>query len=135
RTVGGVVQPGGQVLEIVPVGRDLVAEVRISPNDIGQIDVGQPAEIKVSTYEFTRFGSVAGNLAHVSASTFADQQGRHYYRGLIDLDRDFVGKTPGRNRLMPGMQVVADIKTGERTVLQYLLTPIHRSLAAAMQEK
>jgi membrane fusion protein, adhesin transport system len=135
RSEGAVATPGQPLLEIVPVGRELEIDARIQPSDIGQIRLGQPVSVKVSTFDYARFGSVQGEVRQISATTFVDQQGRPYYKAVIALGRDHVGDDPARNKLVPGMTVLADIKTDERTVLRYLLNPIYRSLDSAFHEK
>ncbi len=135
RAEGAVVAPGGLLLELVPVGRELIVEARLQPSDIGQVRVGQPVTVKVSTYDFARFGAVPGTLAYLSATTFLDPQGRPYYKATVTLARGHVGDDPTRNLVVPGMTVIADIKTDERTVLRYLLNPVYRALDSAFQEK
>lgn len=135
KSAGGVVLPGGAVAEIVPIGQELLAEVRVQPSDVGQIRVGQPVQVKVSTFDFARHGGVSGELVHVSASTFAVPNARPFYKAMVRLDRRHVGEDPKRNLLVPGMTVLADIKTDERTVLRYLLNPIYRSFESAFHEK
>jgi len=135
RAEGAVVAPGGVLLELVPVGRELIVEARLQPSDIGQVRVGQPVTVKVSTYDFARFGAVPGTLAYLSATTFLDPQGRPYYKATVTLARGHVGDDPTRNLVVPGMTVIADIKTDERTVLRYLLNPVYRALDSAFQEK
>lgn len=135
RSEGAVATPGQTLLEIVPVGRELEVDARIQPSDIGQIRLGQSVSVKVSTFDYARFGSVPGEVRQISATTFVDPQGRPYFRAVVGLTRDHVGDDPGRNKLAPGMTVLADIKTDERTVLRYLLNPIYRSLDSAFHEK
>ncbi len=134
-TIGGVIQPGQTLMEIVPLDEALVVEARIPPQYIGNIRIGQPVQIKVSTYDFSRFGTVEGKLSSLSATTFAGQEGDRYYRGRIVLDHNYVGTQAGRNMIMPGMTVMADIVTGRKTILDYLLKPIHRSLMTAFSER
>ncbi len=135
RSEGGVIPPGGMLLDIVPIGRELIVEARLQPSDIGQVRVGQPVSVKVSSYDYARFGSVPGRLTHLSASTLVDGQGRPYYKAIVTLDKDHVGDDPRRNPVLPGMTVLADIKTDERTVLRYLLNPVYRALDSAFHEK
>ena len=136
RTVGGVVQPGAVVMDIVPVGQELIAEVRISPRDVGHIRTGQDVWAKVSAFDFARYGAVPGVLKSFSATTFQDpQDGQLYYRGIVQLTRAYVGDRADRNPLMPGMIVQADIRLGDRSVLEYLFTPIYASLSNAMRER
>lgn len=133
-TVGAVVQPGQTLLEIVPLDKHLEVAVKISPQDIGHIKVGQPVEVKFSTFDFSRYGSVTGQLEHISATTFAGEKGERYYQGRVLLEADYVGNDPG-NRIMPGMTVMADIITGKKTILEYMLRPIHISLKTAFTER
>lgn len=132
---GAVVPPGGNIAEIVPVGRELIVEARISPADVGQLRPGQPVAVKVSTYDFAQFGSVPGSLLSVSASTFHGPQIAPFYKALVRLDQAYVGSDPARNQLRPGMTVLADIKTDERTVLRFLLNPVYRAIDTAFQER
>ncbi len=135
RTEGGVIPPGGVLLDIVPIGRELQVEARLQPSDIGQVRIGQNVAVKVSTYDYARFGSVPGKLTHLSASTLIDPQGRPYYKAIVALEKDHVGDDPKRNLVLPGMTVLADIKTDERTVLRYLLNPVYKALDSAFHEK
>lgn len=135
RTVGGVIPPGVVIMDIVPFDETLVAEVRISPRDVGHLKVGQKADVKVSTYDVARFGSVEGNLQQISASTFEDEQGEPYYRGIVALASDHVGRDPEANLILPGMVVDVAINTGSKSVLQYLLKPVYRGFDRAFSER
>jgi len=135
RTIGGVVPPGAQVTEVVPIDEGLIAEVKISPRDIGHVRVGQDVTAKVSTYDFSRYGVVAGTLSGISASTFQEGDGQVFYRGFVTFEKPGVGDVPERNPLLPGMVLQADIRLGSRSVLEYLLTPIYASLAGAFHER
>ncbi len=130
-----VIPPGGNIAEIVPLGRELIVEARVSPSDIGQLRPGQAVAVKVSTYDFAQFGSVPGRLVHISPSTFHGPQIPPFYKALVRLDRSYAGDDPARNPLLPGMTVLADIKTDERTVLRFLLNPIYRAIDTAFQER
>lgn len=132
---GAVIQPGGFVAEVVPLGRELIVEARVSPSDIGQLRPGQPVAVKVSTYDFAQFGSVPGQLVHVSPSTFHGPNVAPFYKALVRLERGYAGEDPARNPLLPGMTVLADIKTDERTVLRFLLNPVYRAIDTAFQER
>lgn len=134
-TVGSVVQPGETLAEIVPEGDTLVAEVRIRPQDVGQIAQGKKARVKVSAYDFARFGALEGELTKISATTFTDETGGRYYRGRIAFANAYLGADSAQNRLMPGMTVEADIVTGQKTVLGYLLKPVQVAMSNAMTEK
>lgn len=132
---GAVIPPGGFVAEIVPVGRELIVEARVHPSDIGQLRPGQPVAVKVSTYDYAQFGSVPGELVHVSPSTFHGPNIAPFYKALVRLDRKYAGDNPAANPLLPGMTVLADIKTDERTVLRFLLNPVYRAIDTAFQER
>ncbi len=135
RTIGGVVQPGETLMEIIRVSDELIVETRISPRDVGHVAVGRPVTVKVSAFDFARYGSVAGVLEDVSASTFLDEHERPYYKGFVRLSQPHVGDDPERHRILPGMTVQADIDTGSKTLLQYLLKPVYASMDAAFRER
>jgi HlyD family secretion protein/adhesin transport system membrane fusion protein len=134
-TIGGVIPAGQALMEIVPLENGLIAEVRISPRDVGHIDLGQNVRVRVSSYDSARYGVVNGILEFVSATTFADESGRRHYRGRVLMDKYFVGNDSRKNVLRPGMIVQADILTGEKTVISYLLRPIHQAVNSAFTER
>lgn len=133
-TIGAVIRPGEIVMEIVPLDKYLEVEVKISPQDIGHLKTGQSVQVKFSTFDFSRYGSVRGKLEHISATTFDGDQGERYYQGRVVLDQSYVGNNPA-NAIMPGMTVMADVITGRKTILQYMLKPIHISLRTAFSER
>ncbi len=133
-TQGEVLGAGETVMEIVPQDRTLEVHVKISPKDIGYLRPGQPVQVKFSAFDFSRYGAVQGKLQYISAATFTETNGGRFYKGTIRLDRSYVGADP-RNKILPGMTVMADIATGEKTILQYLLKPIHVSLKTAFTER
>ncbi|WP_417828855.1 HlyD family type I secretion periplasmic adaptor subunit [Thalassospira sp.] len=134
-TIGGVIAPAQVVMELVPVDDVLIAETRISTEDIGHVHLGQPVTVKVSAFDFIRYGGISGDLVSISASTFVDEEGRPYYKGRVALDKDFVGEGATAQKIIPGMTVQADIQTGERTLLEYLLKPVYVSLDQAFSER
>ena len=134
-TLGGVAAPGGVVLEIVPMDKEMFVEAHISTRDVGHVAEGQPVTVKVSTYDYAQYGGVSGKLTGVSASTFVDEQGVPYYKGFVSLDHNYVGGNPKRNLVLPGMTVEADIKTGNKTLLQYLLKPVYASVNESFRER
>ncbi|KAA5605127.1 HlyD family type I secretion periplasmic adaptor subunit [Roseospira marina] len=136
RTPGAVLQPGDALLTLVPIDDVLIVESRIETRDVGHVQVGQPVTVRVTAYDFARYGSVEGVLADVSPTTFFDEQtGQPYYRGFVELSQNYVGDRPDVNPILPGMTVDASIITGEKTILAYLLRPIYISLAQAFQER
>ena len=134
-TIGGVIAPAQVVMELVPVDDVLIAETRISTEDIGHVHLGQPVTVKVSAFDFIRYGGIEGELVSISASTFVDENGRPYYKGKVALDDDSVGVGAKAQKIIPGMTVQADIQTGERTLLEYLLKPVYVSLDQAFSER
>ncbi len=134
-TIGGIIPPGQPLMEIVPLGEELVAEVKVSPNDIGHIKTGDHVTVKVTTFDFSRYGSINGTVTGLSATTFTSEQGAPYYKGMIKLEKHYVGNNAEMNKVLPGMIVNADIITGEKSLLAYLLKPIHRSLNSAFIER
>ncbi len=133
-TVGAVIQPGQVLLDIIPLDKPMEVQVKISPQDIGHLQIGQPVQVKFSTYDFSRYGSVQGQLEYISATTFTGPNGERYYQGRIRLYQNYVGHDRA-NMILPGMTVMADVITGEKTILQYLLKPIHMSLKTAFTER
>jgi len=133
-TVGGVIAPGATVLEVIPLDAPLIVEARVPAKDIGFVHAGQPARVKVATYDYTRFGSIDGRIETASATTFADDKGNPFYRVRIRLAKNHVGADPMQHLIIPGMTVLADIQTGEKSVLAYLLRPILRG-GEAFHEK
>lgn len=134
-TVGGVVAPGQTLMKIVPLDRPMIVEVRIPPRHIGHLKVGQPVQVKVSSFDYSRYGSIPGELDYMSASTFQNEDGERYYKGRVTLSQNYVGNDPDMNIIVPGMTVMADIVTGDKTIMQYLLKPIRNAMHTAMTER
>ncbi len=135
KTIGGVIESGKVIIEIVPLEGDLIVEAKIKPKDVGHVKIGQEVLVKVTSYEFSRYGSVKGILEDISATTFIDEDGTRYYLGRISLEKNYVGNDPQKNILIPGMTVVSDIITGNKTILTYLLKPIRKSITSAFTER
>ncbi len=134
-TVGSVIAPGAPLAKVVPVEDELIVEARISPVDVGHVKIGDEAKVKITTYDFARFGAIDGEVEKISPTTFKEQDGTVYYKASIRLGKNHVGDTPGQNLILPGMVSEVDILAGERTVLRYLLRPIYQSLDTAMTER
>ena len=136
QTIGQVVQPGSLLMQVVPDDAPLEAEVRIAPKDIGHIRVGQPVNLRVSSFDYTRYGYAPGTLKKVSASSVTDAQTNQlFYRGWVSLTNPYVGSTPGQHLVQPGMSLEADIITGEKTLLSYLIKPVVDALSRAFRER
>lgn len=135
RTPGEVIKPGDVVARIVPLSQGIVAEVRLDPKDVGHVKAGDPAEIKVSTFDPNVFGVVKGAVERISATTFESDDGALYYKAMIGLARSSVGATGNERAILPGMIVQADIITGSKSLMKYLLKPVYRSLDASFRER
>lgn len=133
-TIGAVIEPGKILMEIVPVEKDLEVEAMVSPRDVGHLKDGQPVKVKISAYDFSRYGNVAGTLKNISASTFQNEDKESFYKARIALCQNHVGQDARRNLILPGMTVEANIVTGDKTILQYLLKPLHVAASTAFRE-
>ena len=135
QNVGQVVQPGALLMQVVSDNAVMEAEVRISPRDIGFVRVGQPVNLRVTSYDYSRFGFVKGSLKRVSASSMVGENKTSYFQGLVELNNPYVGDVPGRNLLQPGMNVEAEILTGEKTLLAYLVKPLIDVVSMSFNER
>lgn len=132
----GVVAAGELLMEIVPTDDEFLVEAKLKPEDVGHVANGQEVEVKVSTFEFQKFGTIKGEVKHVSASTYLSQEDNSpYYLTEISLAQNFVGDSHGTNRILPGMVVQVDIITGKKSILEYLLKPIQRGLDGVFAER
>lgn len=134
-TRGGVVQPGKTVVDIVPAGDRLVIEARLPTHDIGFVRPGQEAKVRLASAEAGRFDSLTGEVVRVSPDTLLTNEGQPFYKVRIETKESFFERGGLRYDLFPGMQVQCAIRTGSRTVLQYLLDPYVSSLEEAMGER
>lgn len=132
-TVGGVVKPGDTLLELTPNDAALVVETRVSPAERGALQTGQAAVVKVAAYDYTSFGTLAGKVSEISADSLADERGERYFRVAIAVDPDSLRRFG--QAVTPGMTITADAVTGQRTVLQYLLSPIRGLAATALRDQ
>lgn len=135
RTVGGVVQPGSPMVEMVPGEDSLIVEVRLRPADIAFVRVGQRAVVKVTAYDYSIFGGLEGKIEHVSADSTVPQQGEPFYIAHVRTASngiDYFGKTLS---ISPGMIASVDVITGRRSVLHYLAKPINRARERALTER
>ncbi len=132
---GEVIRSGDVVAKIVPQKQQMVAEVKLTPDHIGHVQIGHPVEVKVTAFDSELYGAVSGKVSGISPTTFETQQGEVYYKATVALDRMSVGRGGVDYPLLPGMVVQADIITGSKSVMQYLLKPIYRSLNVAFSER
>ncbi len=132
-TVGGVIQPGMDLVEIVPTEDSLLVEAKIAPQDIAFLYPGLPALVKFSAYDFTRYGGLEGKLEHISADTIQDEEGNSFYLVRIRTTEERFGHSD-KLPIIPGMTASVDIITGKRTILDYMLKPITKARQTALRE-
>ena len=133
-TIGGVVQPGSDIVEIVPEDDSLVLETKILPADIGFIYEGLKAKIKFTAYDFAIYGGLDGTVTRISADTITDEEGNSFYIARIKTDRNHLGTKKEPLFLLPGMTASVDIIVGKHTVLDYILKPIIKAKDTALRE-
>ena len=138
-TVGGVIRPGEDVLEIVPLEDDLMIEAKVAPQDIGFLRVGMDVSVKIDAYDYTIYGDLNGVLSYISADTLEENTQRGdvpFYRVHVRTQgRKFSGRPDAELQILPGMTATVEVKTGKNTVLSYLLKPIVKTLRESMGER
>ena len=131
-TVGGVVQPGKDVVEVVPLEDNLLLEARVQPRDIAFLRPGQKAIVKFTAYDFSIYGGLEGKLEHIGADSVIDEKGNAFYTVRVRTNQPSLG---ANLPVIPGMVAEVDIVTGEKSVLTYLLKPVLRAKARAFSER
>lgn len=131
-TVGAVVQPGKEVVEVVPLDDTLILEVQIAPKDIGFLRAGQEAMVKFSAYDFSIYGGLRAEVFLIGADSVLDEKGNAFYHVRVRTNKPSLGPNLP---IIPGMVAQVDIMTGKKTVLSYLLKPVLRAKANAMTER
>ena len=138
-TEGGVIRPGEDVMEIVPIEDDLVIEAKVSPADIGFIALGQDAAVKIDAFDYTIYGDLAGTLFYISADTLEEntrQGDLPFYRVHVRTDGKRFSAVPNKDlQILSGMTATVEIRTGKNTILNYLLKPIAKTLVESMGER
>ncbi|THF55009.1 HlyD family type I secretion periplasmic adaptor subunit [Ollibium composti] len=135
-TLGAFVQPGAVVADIVPTSETLLVEARISPRDVAFVRPDQEALIKITAYDFSIFGGIEGKVANVTADSLVDEKtGEPYYQVRVTTDKSTLQRDGKTYSIIPGMICSVDIKTGRKTILNYLLKPINKAREEAMRER
>ncbi len=140
-TVGAVVSPGGNVMEIVPLDDTLLVEGRIRPQDIAFIRPDQDAVVKISAYDSSVYGSLKGKVERISADTIIDdkgdknERGETFYRVMVRTDKNHLGTTEKPLPIIPGMVTTVEVLTGQKSVLDYLLKPARMLRDEALRER
>ncbi len=133
--VGNVVKPGEPIMEIVPTGDQLVVEAKLNPVDRGYVTEGQAATVKISTYDFARYGGLKGQVIRVAPDSSTDEDGAPYFRVVVQTDKNYLGLGEGDLPITPGMQATVDIHTGEKSVMDYLIKPVLKLRHEAFRER
>ena len=138
-TVGGVIRPGEDVLEIVPLEDDLLIEAKVAPQDIGFLRVGLDVSVKIEAYDYTIYGDLDGVLSYISADTLEEDTQKGdipFYRVHVRTQGRKFSRTPDSElQILPGMTSTVEVKTGKNTVLSYLIKPIIKTLGESMGER
>ena len=135
-TVGGFVSAGQKLMEVVPTNEQLLIETRVQPKDIAFIRVGQPALVRVSAYDFSVYGGLEGKVVQVSADSIYDEQSKQaYFTVIIETPKSYLNLGQRRLPITPGMLCSADIVTGRKSVLDYLLKPVIKARSEALRER
>ncbi|WP_298621877.1 HlyD family type I secretion periplasmic adaptor subunit [uncultured Legionella sp.] len=137
-TIGGVVQPGSDIIEVVPLDDTLLIEAKIRPSDIGFIHPGQKAMVKITAYDFSIYGGLEGEVEQISADTIMDEtdkKNESFYVIRVRTYQNHLGTDSKPLPIIPGMMATVDILTGEKSVLEYILKPIIKAKQSALRER
>ncbi|HWL67216.1 MAG TPA: HlyD family type I secretion periplasmic adaptor subunit [Geminicoccus sp.] len=134
-TVGGVLPPGGEIMEIVPIEDTLLVEAMVRPSDIAFLRPGLPATVKITAYDYSIYGGMHGRVEDISADALANQRGETFFRVRVRTDKAHLGTDERPLEIIPGMTAQVDILTGKKTVMDYLLKPILRARSEALRER
>jgi membrane fusion protein, adhesin transport system len=135
KTPGGVVQPGSPLAELVPVEESLLVEAKIKPSDIAFVSVGQPAVVKLAAYDYSIYGGLEGKVVYVSGDSLQPAQGEPYFVAHVRTHASAVAFQGKMLPVIPGMTATADVLTGRKSVLEYLLKPINKVRERALRER
>ncbi len=134
-TVGGVLKPGMDILEIVPADKSVLVETKIRPSDIAFIYPGQKAILKFTAYDFAIYGGMEGEVTLISADTITDEKGEEFYLVRVKSKESYLGSEDNKKNIIIGMTAQVDIITGKKTVMQYIMKPILRAKNNALRER
>jgi len=133
-TIGGVVKPGDVIMEIVPSG-GLVVKAKLNPTDRGYVHEGMKTTVKVSTYDYARYGGLNGTVVLVAPDSSADEKGNPYFRMTVEVEKTYFGAKEGELPILPGMEATVDVHTGTKTVMEYLIKPVLKLKTEAFRER
>lgn len=134
-TIGGVIQPGMDLMEIVPLEDKLLIEARVKPSDIAFLRSGQEGTVKLTAYDFSIYGGVPAKLEYISADSITNDEGETFYIIRVRTKTNYLVQGDKRLPIMPGMLATVDIRTGKKSVLSYLLKPVIKTREGALHER
>jgi adhesin transport system membrane fusion protein len=134
-TIGGVVKPGADLVEIVPTNKKLFLEIKIKPSDIAFIHPGAEASVKISAYDYSIYGGLVGKVVKIPPDTITDKKDGTFYLIYIETNKNYLGTKEHPLRIIPGMVASVDIVTGKKTIMQYILKPILKSKQYIFSER
>ncbi|MEM6563186.1 MAG: HlyD family type I secretion periplasmic adaptor subunit [Pseudomonadota bacterium] len=134
-TIGGVVQPGAPLVEIVPLDDSLLIEADLGPRDIAFVRTGEAASVKISAYDYLVYGALDGEVVRIGADTIKTDEGTEFFQVVVRTEKSYLGTDAKPLPITPGMIATVDIQTGEKTVLSYLAKPILRAQSEALRER
>jgi len=134
-TIGGVVKPGEPIMEIVPTGDKLVITAHLNPIDRGFVKVGQPAAVKLSTYDYIKYGTLDGVVTRLAADAAMDPEKGPYFEVVVETDKNYLGRKEGELPITPGMDATVDIYTGTKSAIDFLIKPVIKMKTSAFEEK
>ncbi len=134
-TIGGVVQPAQALMQIVPEDAPMEIEAWILNKDIGFVEEGQIAEIKIDTFNFTKYGIIDGTLTHIFDDAVSDEEQGLRYLANVKIDKEWMQVDKRKIRLSPGMSVAVEVKTGQRRLIEYFLSPLLRFKQESLGER
>lgn len=134
-TIGSVVKPGQDIIEIVPLGDNLLIEARLRPQDVAFVRPDQAASVKLTAYDYSIYGALDGKVERISADTITDEKSETFYRVIVRTEQNFLSLGSEQLPIIPGMVAQVDILTGKKTVLDYLLKPLTKVRYEALRER
>lgn len=135
KTIGGVIQPGVEIMEIVPIDDKLLVQAKINPSDIAYIYPGQRAKVKFTAYDFTVYGGLFGTVTQVSADTIKDENNNYFYLVQIETDKNYLMRNNKKFNLLIGMITDVNIITGKKTIMDFLIKPLQKTKEEALTER
>ncbi|MDR0933919.1 MAG: HlyD family type I secretion periplasmic adaptor subunit, partial [Burkholderiaceae bacterium] len=134
-TIGGVIQPGMDVMEIVPLEDNLLIEAKIRPSDVGFLRPGQDATVKISAYDYSIYGGLDGVVENITADSITNEKGESFYLVQVRTKKNHLGSEDKPLAIIPGMMASVSIKTGRKSIMSYLLKPILKTKQNALSER